>query len=140
MNQRELATKLAEQHLGLPYRWGGDDPLVGFDCSGLVIEILQSVGKLPRNADYTADDLSRVFPETEVLQPGALVFYDWDNSGRIDHVEMIVHIDDDGELYTIAASGGGIDTVDENSAQFANAYVKIRPLQPGHTVVSDPFD
>ena len=30
-----------------PYIWGGDNPAKGVDCSGLVIEILKSMGKLP---------------------------------------------------------------------------------------------
>ena len=50
---RSVATKVAWHYLGTPYIWGGDD-FSGFDCSGFVIEILKSVGILPRDGDWTA--------------------------------------------------------------------------------------
>ena len=34
----------AYSFLGTPYRWGGDDPLTGIDCSGLALEVLKAAG------------------------------------------------------------------------------------------------
>ena len=39
------AIRLARHFIGIPYRWNGKTPQ-GFDCSGLVCEILQCVGIL----------------------------------------------------------------------------------------------
>lgn len=38
--------------LGVPYRWGGDDPTRGLDCSGLVRHVFKAVGlaDLPRRS------------------------------------------------------------------------------------------
>jgi len=41
--------------VGTFYTWGGDDPS-SFDCSGLVVEALKSVGLISRHDDRTADD------------------------------------------------------------------------------------
>lgn len=139
MNKRDLALKVAEKHLNLPYKWGGDDPLSGFDCSGFIIEILKSVGIVGPNFDDTANGLSQKFPDTEILQPGVLVFWDWNNDGLVDHVEMIAHIDEEGNAYTIGASGGNSGTSTPQRATSDNAYVKIRPLQSGYTIANDPF-
>ena len=49
MVKRELALKIAESLLWTPYKWGGDDPS-GLDCSGMMVEVLKSVGALPRIA------------------------------------------------------------------------------------------
>ena len=73
--QRELAIKVAWRMWGGPYLWGGDDPMEGFDCSGLCVEILKSVGILPRNGDWNAHGLYRLFEDNVVDSPvkGCLV-------------------------------------------------------------------
>jgi len=139
MTKRELAVEALIMHMGLPYKWGGNDPMAGFDCSGLMVEVLQTVGLMGSGSDDTADGLSRMFNETEVFQPGVMVFWDWNKDGRIDHVEMIAHVDDDGEIYTVGASGGDNSTSSVQAAIMADAYVKMRPLVGGHVFANDPF-
>lgn len=139
MKPRDIAVHVLKNSVGTPYRWGGDDPLGGFDCSGLVIEALKSSGKMAEQKDYTADALSKLFPETEIFQPGVLVFWDWNKDGLIDHVEMIAFEDEDGTFFTVGASGGGPGTITNQDAQNANAYVKIRPLREGYIRAVDPF-
>jgi cell wall-associated NlpC family hydrolase len=61
--------------VGSPYRPGGEDPVSGFDCSGLVRYAARiSVGmQLPRRAEEISRT-GRVVPATQ-LQPGDLVFF-----------------------------------------------------------------
>jgi len=125
--KQTLATKIAFHFLGTPYIWGGDDPIQGFDCSGFVIEILKSVGILPRNGDWTASGLWEMFKKFPASSPyiGCLVFYRANKSknSRIIHVEYCID-----SIHSIGASGGGsktqkvIDSIDQN------AYIKIRPF------------
>jgi len=49
ITRRELALKYLWHWLGIQYSYGGDDAIEGWDCSGMVIEVLQSVGILPIN-------------------------------------------------------------------------------------------
>ena len=131
---REKAIAIAFHFLGEPYRWGGDDPLAGFDCSGLMIEILRSVGCLPRGGDWTAAQLATHWPRTEALRPGCLLF--WASGGAITHVEMVYQT---APLLTIGASGGGSKTTDRAAAIAQDAYVKIRPARAGWVQQVDPF-
>lgn len=132
-------TKIAWCFLGKPYLWGGDDPS-GFDCSGFVIELLKSVGKLPRQGDWTAAGLFKLFQDSACppgIQPqeGFLVF--WANdAGKIIHVEYCL----DDEL-AIGASGGGSRTQTVQDAVRQNAYIKIRPYNTRKRLVGfvDPF-
>jgi cell wall-associated NlpC family hydrolase len=102
--QRKAAVLYLEElmRMGLPYMWGGDDPIGGFDCSGQIVEILQSVGKMKHGQDATAHDLYLKYkPQTvEAGNAGCLVF--WLKNGRATHIEMMAN-----NWQTIGASGGG---------------------------------
>ena len=121
---RKIVREVAFAFLGKPYLWGGDDPLKGFDCSGFCIEVLKSVGILPRKGDWTAQMLWDKFKTCEVSGPyeGCLVF--WTNSAgnKVIHIEYAI----DSKL-CIGASGGGSRTIDKEAAIDQNAYVKVRP-------------
>ena len=135
--RKEIMITTAWAYLGRPYRWGGDDPMAGFDCSGFVIECLKSAGLLPRRGDWTAQGLWERFIDRTVgmPSPGCLVF--WDNrAGRIVHVEICLN----GEL-AIGASGGGSETLTNEDAIKQNAYIKVRPIATRSHVKGflDPF-
>lgn len=124
-NKRYLAlTQQIEAFLGLPYRWGGDDAINGFDCSGLCIELLQSVGVLPPGFDATAQGLRAKFPA--VHQGGGafgdLVFFGSDLK-QATHVGFCI-----GEGLMVEAGGGGSKTTSREAAAEQNAYVRIRPV------------
>lgn len=146
---RDAAMFVYEQMLNLPYVWGGDDPLEGVDCSGLVQEGTRSTGLTDRQVDYTAHDLLHVkfkdLPRATIeseLKRGMLVF--WANpDGHIRHVEIVwaVWVLQGGRalVLTIGASGGGSRTVDRAEAIKQNAYVKIRRITPGWVAAVDPW-
>ena len=139
MNVKEYALQILLQLSFVPYRWGGANPLVGFDCSGLVIEVLKSVGILGVKDDFTAQGLSDHFPETENIEPGVILFYDWDGDGKIDHCEMVSGVLDNGLVITVGASGGGVTTTELKMAELQNAYVKHRVAREGYVKVCNPF-
>ncbi len=116
-----LRTALA--YHGTPYRWGGDDPS-GFDCSGLVVECLKSVGMLAEGDDLTADGLWRRYRSRERRRPrgGRLVFR-FDAHERARHVAICL------DRYHIIEAGGGSPTVRNKADSWrANAWVRIRPV------------
>ncbi|MEE4276077.1 MAG: NlpC/P60 family protein [Thermoleophilia bacterium] len=60
--------------VGKPYVWGGADPQVGFDCSGLAMYVYAKHGvKMPHGATLQAR-MGRPVPLSAV-QPGDLVFF-----------------------------------------------------------------
>jgi peptidoglycan DL-endopeptidase CwlO len=74
------AVSIADQFLGIPYRWGGADPLTGFDCSGLTMYVYAQLGiQLPH---YAADQW-QMLPHVDAsqLEPGDLVFFEPRASG-----------------------------------------------------------
>ena len=126
---KSIMEKVAWSFHGLPYIWGGDDPVKGFDCSGFVIEILKSVGMLPRKGDWTAHMLYTRFllSHQTTWEPefGCLAFWHaQDSPAKIVHVEFCLN-----SFVTMGASGGGSKTNTESDASAQNAYIKTRPLR-----------
>jgi cell wall-associated NlpC family hydrolase len=76
--------------VGTPYRWGGNTPAGGFDCSGLIDYIYRTATgiKLPRTShDMASMDARKVRKMTQ-LASGDLVFFDI--GGAISHVGVYV--------------------------------------------------
>ncbi len=81
-----LAT--ADRYVGIRYRYGGESPGEGFDCSGLVQYVYGRHGvELPRTS-YQQADAGRAAPgEITDLQPGDLMFFSA-GGARVDHVAI----------------------------------------------------
>jgi len=111
----------AESHLGRWYLWGGDNP-EGFDCSGLVVECLRSIGYL--NTDRTAHDLWILFKSKEITycKAGCLVFY-FNQGSHVYHVGIAIS-----DMYYITADGGDSKIKTISDAMKADAFIKVRPI------------
>ena len=129
---RILAINYALYFVGTYYSWGGDDPS-GFDCSGYIVEVLKSVGKIARKSDYTANQLYTMFPKVDKPGAGVLAFWYNKKRDRIIHVELCKN-----NWQTIGASGGGSKTITKQDAIKDNAFIKIRPIRK-NAVFADPF-
>jgi len=95
----------SKRFIGTPYIFGGEHPSYGFDCSGLVQIILQSVGVDPKG-DQTAQMIFEHFLlNGDICQraPGSLVFY-----GK--NVQAITHIAFMIDENRIIEAGGGDST------------------------------
>lgn len=129
--------KILEQYalsfLGKPYIWGGDDPS-GFDCSGLIIELLQSCGLLPHKFDTTSQGLHDRFLENGISSSkgfGSLVFFG-KSTTQITHVGFMI----DNGFRMIEAGGGGKHIKTTQDAIDHNAFIRIRPIKMRRDLVA----
>ncbi len=71
---RNRVMREAEAQLGKPYRFGGESPENGFDCSGLIFFTHRRAGlKVPRMSLEQLSESNKV--ELNSIQPGDLVFF-----------------------------------------------------------------
>ena len=110
--------------LNLPYRWGGNNPVDGFDCSGFVQEALAVIGKDPVG-DQTSHGLYEIFKLDGVTKKNAsfgdLLFFG--NEHKIKHVAIALN-----ETTMIEAGGGSSRVTDLENAIKYNAFVRVRPI------------
>ena len=120
----------AESELGKPYVWGGAGP-GGFDCSGLTMVAWASVGvSLTHSAAIQYTQTQRV--ALTGLEPGDLLFYDYDGPGGIDHVTMYV-----GNNLMIAAAHTGTN-VSIYPISYGNLVGAGRPVVAGVPTPTPP--
>lgn len=112
--------------LGIPYIWGGDDPMTGFDCSGFAQEFLAAFGAHPKpGIDLTAQGLYQELTKTGrygARDLGSLAFFG-KSSQKVTHVAVLLS-----PQLMFEFGGGGSRTVTLNEAKKQNAYGRIRPL------------
>lgn len=84
--QKFISSALALK--GTPYKWGGETPKEGLDCSGLINYVnkqaLNSKVPFPRKAQDIYDSLFHI--EKKQREPGDLVFFSDTKGGHIFHV------------------------------------------------------
>jgi cell wall-associated NlpC family hydrolase len=109
------AVQAAVSQLGVPYVFGGEQPGVGFDCSGLVQWAWGQAGvTIPRTTETQWPALTHV--SLDALEPGDLLFYyNLDGDDQVDHVVM----------YT-GSGPYGTDTVIQ--APFTGSTVSYSPI------------
>ena len=131
---QKVVLEYAFSFLGTPYRWGGDDPLTGIDCSGLALEVLKAAGIFKGSYDTTAQGLYTELllrGSTLTKQPEELCFAFYGKSDKeINHVGVCVS-----PTHIIEAGGGGSKVIDMKTAAEANAYVRIRPIDHRSDIV-----
>jgi cell wall-associated NlpC family hydrolase len=112
-----LAT--ADRYVGTRYRYGGESPAEGFDCSGFVQYVFGRQGvELPRTSYLQAGAGVRAPREVGALQPGDLMFFA-STGRRVDHVAIYAG---DGRIIH-ASAGSGRVRYDEIDSGRGNWFV-----------------
>lgn len=114
----------AMDYLGIRYRYGGNSPTTGFDCSGFVNYVAdKSLGlKLPRRSDEMAQ--LGVSVKKSELQVGDLVFFNT-LGRRFSHVG--VYIGENRFVHSPAA-GGVVRVEDMTTAYWSKRYTGARRI------------
>ena len=82
---RDHLVETAKRYIGVPYRWGGESVVTGFDCSGYTMVIYQQNGlNLPRSSRQQWK-AGKPVTHRQLLK-GDLVFFATSGGTRVSHV------------------------------------------------------
>jgi cell wall-associated NlpC family hydrolase len=116
--RKEIA-RTANRFIGVRYRWGGQSPGAGFDCSGLTMVVYRLNGlELPRSSRQQWKTGRPV--DADELSTGDLVFFTTNGDGRVSHVGIYM-----GSNHFLHAPGSGRKI---RISSLANRYFKSRYL------------
>ena len=127
----ERAVRYASRLVGVPYRYGGDSPQTGFDCSGFVRFVYRHFGVQLPHSSYADFGLGRRIARGS-LRPGDLVFFD-----GVGHVGMYVGI---GLFIHAPHTGTDVQVTSLSDPWYASSYDGARRLFPAlHPRRRTPF-
>ena len=114
--------------VGTPYRWGGNTPDSGFDCSGLIKYVYNDAAgiSLPRS---TREMIVMSAPNVgkDKLQTGDLLFFATSGGTQVSHAGIYVG---EGRFVHAPATGGTVKLDSLSKAYWQKAYLNAKRVLP----------
>lgn len=103
--ERKTIVRYARTFIGVPYRYGGNTPKEGFDCSGYVKYVYNKFNvNVPRVTRDYVNYGKRV--SLSKIRPGDLILFSlYDDKSKIGHIGIVSDVEKDKVMFLHAASG-----------------------------------
>lgn len=122
--------------VGTPYRYGGNTPDSGFDCSGLIGYVYRDAAgiNLPRS---TRELIAMPVPSVrrEALQTGDLVFFATAGGGKVSHAGIYVG---EGRFVHAPSSGGTVRLESLSTAYWQRSYLNAKRVMAAGHLANNP--
>ena len=117
---------LAQSQVGARYSWAGTSPATGFDCSGFVYWVFNSIGfNMPRTMEEQLASGRRI--PIDQLRPGDVVFFSDTYTSGLSHDGIYLG---DGKFIHAVDESTGVAITALNSAYWSERYYgAVRPLE-----------
>lgn len=115
--------------VGTPYRYGGNTPEGGFDCSGLIGYVYRDVAgiKLPRSTRELSS-MRAPAVRRNALQSGDLVFFATNGGRGVSHAGIYVG---DGRFVHAPSSGGTVRLDSLDNSYWQRTYLDAKRVLAG---------
>ncbi|BBP75371.1 MULTISPECIES: C40 family peptidase [Pseudomonas] len=122
--------------VGTPYRWGGNTPDSGFDCSGLISYVYRDMAgiNLPRSTREMIVMRAPNVPQN-ALQTGDLIFFATNGGSQVSHAGIYVG---EGRFVHAPATGGTVKLDSLSKAYWQRAYLNAKRVLPAEHLARNP--
>lgn len=116
----------ASDNLGIGYRGGGTTK-AGYDCSGLMYSTFKNFDiSLPRSSHEMAL-VGRKLDQNEIKK-GDLIFFKTNGRSRINHVGMVVEINDDEIKFIHSSTQSGVIISSTKEAYYKRTFAQVNRI------------
>jgi len=119
---RNKVVDYGKKFVGTSYKYAGQSPKTGFDCSGFTSYVLKESGVIASPASAIQATEGR-YVELDRVLPGDLIFFG-ESKKKISHVALVISLGPEGIICVHSTSSRGV--IVENVSQ--SAYWKPRIL------------
>ncbi|WP_439861478.1 C40 family peptidase [Pseudomonas sp. MBLB4136] len=111
--------------VGTPYRYGGNTPEGGFDCSGLIGYVYRDAAgiQLPRSTRELSALRAPTIGSREALQSGDLVFFATSGGSQVSHAGIYVG---NGRFVHAPSSGGTVRLDSLSNSYWQRTYLDAK--------------
>lgn len=122
--------------VGTPYRYGGNTPDSGFDCSGLIGYVYRDAAGLvlPRSTGEMIRLRAPAVPR-QALRSGDLLFFATSGGGKVSHAGIYVG---EGRFVHAPSSGGTVRLDSLSSAYWQKSYLNAKRVLGSDAVAQMP--
>jgi cell wall-associated NlpC family hydrolase len=118
----------ATENIGVKYKTAGTTK-VGFDCSGLIYNIFNSYNIMLPHSSYEQSKLGTIVNRNrEEAKKGDLIFFKTNSKSKINHVGMVIEVNDDEIKFIHASTSKGVIISSTKEHYYERTFVQINRI------------
>jgi cell wall-associated NlpC family hydrolase len=118
----------ATENIGVKYKNAGTTK-AGFDCSGLICTIFSSYNVRLPHSSYQQSKLGKILNRNrEEAKKGDLIFFKTNSKSQINHVGMVVEVNDDEIKFVHASTSKGVIISSTKESYYQRTFVQLNRI------------
>lgn len=118
----------ATENIGVKYKTAGTTK-EGFDCSGLIHNIFNSYSITLPHSSYEQSKLGTIVNRNrEEVKKGDLIFFKTNSKSKINHVGMVIEVNDDEIKFIHASTSKGVIISSTKEPYYQRTFVQLNRI------------
>jgi lipoprotein Spr len=124
----EQLVDTATENIGVQYKYAGTTK-AGFDCSGLICNIFSSYNITLPHSSYEQSKLGTIVNRNrEEAKKGDLIFFKTNSKSKINHVGMVIDVNDDEIKFIHASTSKGVIISSTKESYYNRTFAQLNRI------------